>query len=70
MPAGIALAMQLLFGLLDRATQIKQLMETAKAEGRDISDAEIQQFLAEDDAARQRLVDSINRANANQGSSG
>ena len=60
-----ALAIQLLLGLLDRATAIGALLKQAEDEGRDISDAELDALAAADDQARAALVAAI--AAARQG---
>lgn len=61
---GVELALGLLFGLIDRAAQIQQLIQTAKSEGRDISEAELNALQAADDAARQKLQEAIANAKA------
>lgn len=57
-----ALAIQLLLGLLDRATQIGALISKAQSEKRDITQAELDVLVAQDDAARKALQDAINAA--------
>lgn len=47
-----ALAVQLLLGLLDRASAIGALLQKAQAEGRDITDEELDQAFADDSAER------------------
>lgn len=59
-----ALAIQLLLGLLDRATQIGALISKAQAEKRDITPAELDQLVAADDAAKKALQDAIDKAKA------
>lgn len=54
-----AIVIQLLLGLLDRATAIGALISKAQAEGRDISDAELDALAASDDKARDALVKAI-----------
>ncbi len=49
----------LLLQYTDRISQISSLLQTAQSEGRDITDAELDQLFAEDDEARQRLQDLI-----------
>ena len=61
---GAALALNLLFGLLDRAQKIQELLKRAQAEGRDVTDAELDQLAAEDDAARKALEESIAKRKA------
>ncbi len=56
---GAELAVSLLLGLLDRATQIGALIKTAQSEGRDITSAELDTLVAADDAARKALNDAI-----------
>jgi hypothetical protein len=52
----------LLLGLLDRASQIGTLIQTARNENRDVSVAELDALVAADKVARQELVDAIARA--------
>lgn len=59
---GVEIALGLLFGLLDRAAQIQSLIQTAKAEGRDITEAELDTLRAADDAARVKLDEAIKQA--------
>lgn len=54
----------LMLGLLDRASQIGTLINTARGEGRDVSAAELQQLAAQDDKARDELVAAIAKAQA------
>lgn len=51
----IALLMQILLPLLDRASTISALLNKANAEGRDVSDAEIDAAFADDNAAKAAL---------------
>jgi len=60
-----ALALQLLLGLLDRATAIGALLSRAQAQGRDITHAELDVLSAEDDAAKAALDAAIKAARAN-----
>ena len=60
----IELALQLLIQLLAQADAISRLIQTARNEGRDISEAEIDNLVMADDAARQALLDAIARARA------
>lgn len=53
----------LLLGLLDRAAAIGVLLSKANAEGRDVTDAELDALGASDDAARARLQAAIDAAN-------
>ena len=57
-----ALVLQLLLGLLDRATQIGALLATARKEGRDVSDSELDALAAKDDQARADLDAAIKAA--------
>lgn len=54
----------LLLGLLDRAAAIGTLITTARKEGREITDAEIDALVDADDAARADLVLAIEHARA------
>ena len=53
------IAIQLLLGLLDRASAIGALISKARADKRDISDAELDALMAADDAARAALEKTI-----------
>lgn len=55
-------AFTLLLGLLDRAAAVGTVIAKAHAEGRDVTEAELQQAFADDDAARDRLRDAIAKA--------
>jgi len=57
-----ALAIQLLLGLLDRASAIGDLLKKAKDEGRDLTEAEIDKLVEEDDAAKEALEEAIAKA--------
>ena len=46
----------LLLQYSDKIASMAKLMNTATAEGRDISDAELDALFADDDAARDRLL--------------
>jgi hypothetical protein len=59
MGTGAELALTLLFGLLDRATEITALLNKAKAEGRDVTQAELDSLSLADDVARAELVIAI-----------
>ena len=61
MGANAGLVLSLLFGLLDRAAAIAQLLRTARAENRDVTDAELDALVHDDDAARAELVNAIKR---------
>lgn len=53
----------LLLQYSDKIASMAKLMNTATAEGRDVSDAELDALFADDDAARARLVALIAAAN-------
>ena len=57
-----ALAINMLLGLLDRATQIGALISTAKRTGVDITQAQLDALMAADDKARADLQKAINLA--------
>lgn len=59
MGAGAALAVNVLFGLLDRASSIAALIKTAQSEGRDITQAELDTLVSEDDTAKTALEAAI-----------
>ena len=61
---GIDVAVTLLLSLLDRATAFGAVITKARAEGRDISQAELDGFAQTDDAARAALVAEIAKARA------
>lgn len=54
----------LIFGLLDRAQAYATLMQKAQAEGRDVSEAEVDAAVAEYDASRAALVAAIAKRRA------
>ena len=56
-------AVDLLLEALLRASEISLLIKKANAEGREISNVELDAVIAKTDAARQRLVDAIARGN-------
>ena len=60
----IETALSLLISLLSQADAIGRLIQTARNEGRDISEAEIDNLVMADDAAREALLDAIARARA------
>ncbi len=60
----VAIAINLLLALLDRAAVIGQLISTAQREGRDITPAELDTLAANDDAARAALQKAIDDAKA------
>lgn len=54
----------MILSLSERITQISQLIQTARNEGRDVTSAELAELAAADDAAREQLVQAIERARA------
>jgi len=62
--ANAAILINLLLGLLDRASTIGALFAKAQSEGRDITDAELDALVADDDAARAALDAAIAKARA------
>lgn len=52
----------LLLQYSDKLTQIGKLLATAHAEGRDVTDAELDALFAQDDAARAQLQAAISAA--------
>jgi len=61
---GVELAIQLLLGLVDRAAAISALLTTAKAENRDVTQAELDALVAADDVAKAALDAAIKAARA------
>lgn len=59
-----AIAVQLLLGLLDRASAIGGLIAKAQTEKRDITSAELDVLVTDDDLARKALNDAIDKAKA------
>lgn len=64
MGAGAAMAIDVIFGLLDRVAAYTAIVTKARAEGRDVSDVELNALAREDDAARDKLAQSIATAKA------
>lgn len=64
---GTTVAIDLLFGLLDRAAAVGALLKTAQSEGRDVTPAELDGLAAADDAARAALVVAIAKRRADGG---
>lgn len=60
----LEIAIQLVLALLNRAAQIGALIMKARAEGRDISDAEMDGLRAADDTAKLKLQQHIDAARA------
>lgn len=58
------LAVQLLLGLLDRATQVTQLIDKARAENRDVTVSELDALSTAFDEANAKLTDAIAEAKA------
>jgi hypothetical protein len=54
-------AITLALSLLDRAAAYGSLVTAARAEGRDVSDVELDALAAEDDAARKELENAIKK---------
>lgn len=59
------IAVDLLLEFLMRASEISLLIKQAKAEGREITAAELDAVAGRADVARQRLVDAIAKARGN-----
>lgn len=57
-----AVLVELLLGLLDRAAAIGGLLTKAKAEGRDVTSAELDTLFAEDATAKAALQAAIDKA--------
>lgn len=60
----LEIAIQLVLALLNRAAQIGAMIMKARAEGRDISDAELDGLRAGDDTAKLKLQQHIDAARA------
>ena len=60
--ANIAILMQILLPLLDRANAITGLLSKAHSEGRDVTDAELNGLFAADDQAKAALDAAIKAA--------
>ena len=60
----IATALAALIQLTLQTQKIQQLLQTANAEGRDVTDAELTALAADDDAARAQFVEAIAAARA------
>lgn len=61
---GIELAITLALGLLDRAAAYSLLINQARSEGRDVSDAELDELALDDDFARKELEGAIAKRRA------
>lgn len=64
MGAGAVIAMDVVFGLLDRAMAYAAVVNKAKAENRDVSSEELDALAAADDAAKAKLDAAIAKARA------
>lgn len=62
--SNLAILIDVLLKLLDKAGAIGSLIGKAKAENRDVTDAELDQLAAGDDVAKKTLQDAIDRARA------
>lgn len=56
--AGIGLLLQ----LIEQAARVSMVIRQAQAEGRDVTSAELASIVAENDSAREALVDAIAEA--------
>ncbi len=56
--AGIGLLLQ----LIEQAARVSGVIRQTQAEGREVTPAELAEIVAENDAARAKLVDAIRRA--------
>lgn len=61
---GVEAAITLVLGLLDRAQAIGAMISRAQAEKRDITPAELDAVVAQDDTARATLQAAIDKARA------
>ena len=66
MGTGAVVAINVLFGLLDRATAISALLKTAQSEGRDITTAELDTLVTADDVARAALEVAVAKRKAEE----
>jgi RNA:NAD 2'-phosphotransferase (TPT1/KptA family) len=60
--SSVAAGIGLLLELIEQAARVSAVIRRAQAEGREVTKDELAQIVAENDAARQALVDAINRA--------
>lgn len=58
---GILTAVDLMMGLIERATKIGAAVRAARAEGRDLTESELDLMFADDTAARDILQAEINK---------
>lgn len=59
--SNLSIALDLALQLTTRMDELVTLFKAASSEGRDLTDEELDSFVAADDAARGRLVAAINR---------
>jgi hypothetical protein len=59
---GVAEGINLVLLLLEKATTMAAALSKAHAEGRDLTEAEVDTFVAADDAARDKLNEAIKNA--------
>lgn len=64
--ATIDLAITLLLQFMSRAQEVGALINKARSEGRDVSQAELDALVANDDAAKAALQQAIDAAKAKQ----
>lgn len=64
MGAGAVIAMDVVFGLLDRAMAYAAVVNKAKSENRDVSSEELDALAAADDVAKAKLDAAIAKARA------
>lgn len=60
--SSVAAGIGLLLELIEQAARVSSVIRQAQAEGREVTKDELAQIVAENDAARQALVDALNRA--------
>jgi hypothetical protein len=65
-PTSIDLLLTLMIQMLNRAAEFGALITRARAEGRDITAAELDALAANDDLMRDQLQQAINEAKAKQ----
>lgn len=63
-PANIILILDLIISLTDRVASLSSLIKKARAEGRDVTEEEIQALVVDDDAAKKALDEAIAKAKA------
>lgn len=56
------IAIDLVLGLMDRAAAVTEVIKRAQSEGRDLTEAELDGFAAQDDIARKALDAAITAA--------